>query len=225
MTRQCGSRQSGMDKRVWTKWYMERMVWVNKMVFTIWCGQNGNVLCRLIQLNSIYISRQKSQISDKHTEETWSSQGGSRIDEKITLSVEAGLIEWWFYSYHLYLYHFVCTILSIPFCPVPFCVYTILCVYHFVCIPFCPYHFVFYHFYPRAYWCVCMGSRLLGRHFYRSMCTILFPSAVDPNLFWLGATFSLLEGIRGHNVYFDLADTIYIKEWRLGLLEVFFSLE
>src|SRR6218665_3751125 len=39
-----------------------------------------------------------------------------------------------------YPYHFVRTILSIPFCPIPFCPYTILS------IPFCPYHFVRYHF-------------------------------------------------------------------------------
>src|SRR6218665_348675 len=39
-----------------------------------------------------------------------------------------------------YPYHFVCAILSIPFCPMPFCPYTILS------IPFCPYHFVRYHF-------------------------------------------------------------------------------
>src|SRR6218665_1778578 len=38
------------------------------------------------------------------------------------------------------LYHFVHTILSVPFCPMPFCPYTILS------IPFCPYHFVRYHF-------------------------------------------------------------------------------
>src|SRR6218665_2636798 len=38
------------------------------------------------------------------------------------------------------LYHFDRTILSIPFCPIPFCPYTILS------IPFCPYHFVRYHF-------------------------------------------------------------------------------
>src|SRR6218665_3974325 len=37
-------------------------------------------------------------------------------------------------------YHFVRTILSMPFCPIPFCLYTILS------IPFCPYHFVRYHF-------------------------------------------------------------------------------
>src|SRR6218665_949039 len=66
---------------------------------------------------------------------------------------------------NLKLYHFVRTILSIPFCPIPFCPYTILsvpfCPYHFVripfrpipfcpytilSIPFCPYHFVRYHF-------------------------------------------------------------------------------
>src|SRR6218665_982807 len=38
------------------------------------------------------------------------------------------------------LYHFVHTIVSVPFCPIPFCPYTILS------IPFCPYHFVRYHF-------------------------------------------------------------------------------
>src|SRR6218665_1680576 len=56
----------------------------------------------------------------------------------------------------LSVYHFVHTILSVPFCPIPFCPYTILSVYHFVripfcpytilSIPFCPYHFVRYHF-------------------------------------------------------------------------------
>ena len=44
------------------------------------------------------------------------------------------------------LYHFVRTILSIPFCPMPFCPYTILS------IPFCPYHFVRYHFVRSPVW-------------------------------------------------------------------------
>src|SRR6218665_78716 len=39
-----------------------------------------------------------------------------------------------------YPYHFVRTILYVPFCPIPFCPSTILS------IPFCPYHFVRYHF-------------------------------------------------------------------------------
>src|SRR6218665_460844 len=39
-----------------------------------------------------------------------------------------------------YPYHFVRAILSISFCPMPCCPYTILS------IPFCPYHFVRYHF-------------------------------------------------------------------------------
>src|SRR6218665_2284143 len=43
------------------------------------------------------------------------------------------------------LYHFVHTILSVPFCPIPFCPYTILS------IPFCPYHFVRYHFVPEPF--------------------------------------------------------------------------
>src|SRR6218665_1133024 len=44
-----------------------------------------------------------------------------------------------------YPYHFVRTILSVPFCPIPFCLYTILS------IPFCPYHFVRYHFVLEPY--------------------------------------------------------------------------
>src|SRR6218665_1173147 len=43
-------------------------------------------------------------------------------------------------SVPFYSYHFVRTILSIPFCPMTFCPYTISS------IPFCPYHFVHYHF-------------------------------------------------------------------------------
>src|SRR6218665_3071609 len=43
-------------------------------------------------------------------------------------------------SVTFYSYHFVCTILSISFCPIPLCSYTILS------LPFCPYHFVRYHF-------------------------------------------------------------------------------
>src|SRR6218665_4021634 len=38
------------------------------------------------------------------------------------------------------LYQFVHTILFVPFCPIPFCPYTILS------IPICPYHFVRYYF-------------------------------------------------------------------------------
>src|SRR6218665_2089545 len=44
------------------------------------------------------------------------------------------------WTQNIKLYYFVRTILSIPFCPIPFCPYTILS------IPFCPYHFVRYHF-------------------------------------------------------------------------------
>src|SRR6218665_1050790 len=38
------------------------------------------------------------------------------------------------------LYHFGHAILSVPFCPIPSCPYTVSS------IPFCPYHFVPYHF-------------------------------------------------------------------------------
>src|SRR6218665_2296663 len=67
--------QIGMDKPKWytdkmvygqngirTKWYMDKMVY----------GQNGTILYFeyiLIQLNSIYISKRKSQINEKHIEE------------------------------------------------------------------------------------------------------------------------------------------------------------
>ena len=43
------------------------------------------------------------------------------------------------------LYYFVHTILSVTFCPIPFCPYAILSI-PFCPIPFCPYHFVRYHF-------------------------------------------------------------------------------
>src|SRR6218665_2495649 len=45
-----------------------------------------------------------------------------------------------------YPYHFVRTILSVPFCPIPFCPYTILF------IPFCPFHFVRYDFVLEMSW-------------------------------------------------------------------------
>src|SRR6218665_3712796 len=63
--------------------------------------------------------------------------------KKIILSMRVGLID--DLSVTLYMYHFVRTILSIPFCPIPFCPYTILS------IPFCPYHFVRYHFVLEPY--------------------------------------------------------------------------
>src|SRR6218665_1613885 len=66
-----------------------------------------------------------------------------------------------FYPFTIFfVYHFVHTLLFIPFCPIPFCPHTILSntilsntilsayhfvQYHFVRIPFCPYHFVLYH--------------------------------------------------------------------------------
>src|SRR6218665_1732137 len=57
---------------------------------------------------------------------------------------EAGLID--DFIRNIYPYHFVRAILSIPFCPMPFCPYTILS------IPFCPYHFVRYHFVLEPYY-------------------------------------------------------------------------
>jgi len=36
-----------------------------------------------------------------------------------------------------------------------------------------------------------------------------------PAFFWPGATFILLEGVRGHKEILNLADTIYMKEWRI----------
>jgi len=40
VTGQNGSGQNGTDKMVWTKWYMDKMVW-DKMVWTKWYRQNG----------------------------------------------------------------------------------------------------------------------------------------------------------------------------------------
>src|SRR6218665_1116099 len=63
-----------------------------------------------------------------------------------------------------YPYHFVRTILPMPFCPISFCPYTILsipfCPYHFVRIPFCPCHFVRYHFVrsPLIFFALCSTS-------------------------------------------------------------------
>ena len=72
----------------------------------------------------------------------------------------AGLID---DSIIFYPYHFVRTILSIPFCPIPFCPHTILS------IPFCPYHFVRYHFVrsPLAFMGVHLQSRWCISHYFR----------------------------------------------------------
>src|SRR6218665_209801 len=125
------------DKMVWTKWYgqngMDKMVWT-KWYWTKWYGQNGTILYfvyMLTQLNSINInfSNQKSQTNDNIIEECQRRQNGSGIDEKIILSMGAGLIDDFirnisavpFCPYHFVQYHFVHTILSVPFCPLPFC--------------------------------------------------------------------------------------------------------
>jgi len=71
---QNGSGQNGSDKNVWIKWYTDKMV-LNKMVWTKWYWQNGTdklVAMFCINLNQIefnILNNQKSQISDKHTEE------------------------------------------------------------------------------------------------------------------------------------------------------------
>src|SRR6218665_282084 len=68
------------------------------------------------------------------------------------------------YTQNIKLYCFVHTILSVPFCPIPFCLYTILS------IPLCPYHFVRYHFirspyiyiYIYIYICIYIYIHVLG---------------------------------------------------------------
>src|SRR6218665_4163039 len=86
----------------------------------------------------------KSQIIAKLTEEPYRGYSGSGIDEKIILSVGAGLIDrLMILSVPFYSYHFVRTILSIPFCPMTIDTF---CPYATLSIPFCPYHFVRYHF-------------------------------------------------------------------------------
>ena len=86
-------------------------------------------------------------------------QSGGGINEKIILSMGAGLID-----------DFIRDILSVPFCPYHF-VHTILhipfCPYHFIhttlSIPFCTYHFVRYHF-------VLEPNRVYIYNKYTSMC-------------------------------------------------------
>src|SRR6218665_591031 len=65
-----------------------------------------------------------------------------------------------------YPYHFVRAILSIPFCPMPFCPYTILS------IPFCPYHFVRYHFVLEPYILICICINSYKVKYY--LCTMRF---------------------------------------------------
>jgi len=86
------------------------------------------------------LSNQKSQINDKHNEESKTRQTGSGIDENIILlSMGAGFIDDFirnilsspFCPHHfvhtilsntnLSVYHFVHVILSVPFCLLPFC--------------------------------------------------------------------------------------------------------
>src|SRR6218665_933427 len=106
-----------------------------------WTKWHNFIFCvhfNLVEFN-IYLSNQKSQINDKHNEESKTRQTGSGIDENIILlSMGAGFID-----------DFIRNILSSPFCPHHFVhtilSNTILSVYHFV-HAFCPYHFVCYHF-------------------------------------------------------------------------------
>src|SRR6218665_3818907 len=63
--------------------------------------------------------------------------------KQIILSIGVGLID--DLSVTFYPYHFVRTILSVPFCPIPFCPYTILSM------PFCPHHFLLEPFLTSVY--------------------------------------------------------------------------
>src|SRR6218665_3977822 len=101
----------------------DKMV-LDKMVRTKWHNFIFCVHFNLVEFDIIF-SSQKSQINDKNIEESYRRQSGSGIDEKIILSMGAGLID-----------DFIRNILSLPLCPYHF----VQC--HFVRIPFCPYHFV-----------------------------------------------------------------------------------
>src|SRR6218665_2473728 len=113
----------------------------DKMVWTKWNGQNG--MAKILRI--------KSSINPASIDTMIFHQSSFHFDA----------FSFPLHAYHLFvtlvtkyilnstelkctqnikLYHFVRTILSIPFCPIPFCPYTILSV------PFCPYHFVHYHF-------------------------------------------------------------------------------
>ena len=70
---------------LWTKWYGQNGR--DKMVAIFGIDYNSS------EINTYLFSNQKSQISAKLTEETYRGYSGSGIDQKIILSVGAGLID------------------------------------------------------------------------------------------------------------------------------------
>src|SRR6218665_3364044 len=118
-----------------TKWYTDKMVW-DKMVRTICSG----IDYKSSEFNSYLVTKSHNLMINTHRKPK-RLKVETGLANKIILSMGVELM----YCLMIlllksYPYHFVRTILSIPFCPIPFCPYTILS------IPFCPYHFVRYHF-------------------------------------------------------------------------------
>ena len=138
---QNGSGQNGTDKMVWTKWYTDKTA-LDKMVWTKWHGQNGtdNILRIKSSINPapfdnmIFFINPASTLTPLAFLYVLIIYLWLLVTKCILNSTELKCTQ------NIKLYHFVHTILSVPFCPIPFCPYTMLS------IPFCPYHFVRYHF-------------------------------------------------------------------------------
>src|SRR6218665_1454123 len=144
------------DKMVRTKWYTDKMS-LDKMARTKWYGQNGTNRTVPIK-SSINLSIPFPLTNDFfiNPASTWIPLHFLRVlsticDFWLLISINFTLIV----IYSKTCYHFVRTILSVPFCPyhfvqwhfvrIPFCPYHFV-QWHFVRIPFCPYHFPQWHF-------------------------------------------------------------------------------
>src|SRR6218665_4042389 len=122
-----------MDKMVWTKWYTDKMV-LDKMVWTKWYGQNGmaKILRKKSLINRssidtmIFFINPASTLTPLAFPYVLIIYLLLLVTKYILNSTELK------YTQNIKLYHFVHSILSVPFCPVPFCPYTVLS------IPFCP---------------------------------------------------------------------------------------
>src|SRR6218665_961620 len=126
---------------VWTKWDTDKMG-LDKMGWTKWYRQNGmaKILWIKSSINPAFIDTMIFFINPASNLTSLAFPYVLIIyllllaTKCILNSTELKCTQ------NIKLYHFIRTILSIPFCPMPFCPYTILS------IPFCPYHFVRYHF-------------------------------------------------------------------------------
>ena len=123
VTGQNGSGQNGTDKMVWTKWYtakivLDKMVAV-KMVGTKWYGWN--------------ITNKVNNQSHSHWQYDFFINPASTLTPLAFCYVLIIFSDFWLLNIYctilsntiLSVYHFVHTILSVLFCPLPFCPVTL----------------------------------------------------------------------------------------------------